>query len=337
MEDDDGYSGPRSVNDGPPTIAMGPMYMMWENALEKLKVMNYESRYCERGLTPPSKREKPAFNQVHFVYPGRNIDSQLKEFFDLCSWLCTEITGNPDHFRIHFEDDPNTNANKLLLALRSLDFRLSFPSSKLRTPHGEAVCSVLEFLTDKALTQKGLEFSNIIHIESDENEQADDMDDEKDRDDIEDEAIGVVEEDVLFEEAAQLDVSEASLDNSAHNILHAQIDPIEWKTELERVGPKLVKLSQQNYNNEWRSHVDQTTSSKNQIEKVSSETQGDLLSMNKNVGEEINRIKTKEKYINHQFAALSSEHQEVRYLSIVIIIIIIIIIIYNNYYHPLFR
>ena len=315
MDDgDDGYSGPRAGgggDDGAPMIAMGPIMVMWENALEKLKVMNYETRYCERGLTPPSKREKPAFNQVHFVYPGRNMDSQLKEFFDLCSWLCTEITGNADHFRIHSEDDPNTNANKLLLALRSLDFRLSFPSSKLRIPHGEAVCSVLEFLTDKAITQKGFEFSNIIHTDSNENEQTDDMDDDKDRDDIEDEAIGVVEDDVLFEEVAQLEVSEASLDNSAHNILHAQIDPIEWKTELERVGPKLAKLSQQNFSNEWRSHVDQTTSNKNQIEKVLGETQGDLLSMNRNVGDEINRIKTKEKYMNHQFAALSTEHQEV--------------------------
>jgi hypothetical protein len=139
---------------------------------------------------------------------------------------------------------------------------------------------------------------------------------EKDRDDIEDEAIGVVEDDVLFEEVAQLEVSEASLDNSAHNILHAQIDPIEWKTELERVGPKLAKFSQQTFSNEWRSHVDQTTSSKNQIEKVLGETQGDLLSMNRNVGDEINRIKTKEKYMNHQFAALSTEHQEVTPLSL---------------------
>lgn len=311
MDDvDDGYSGPRG-GDGPPTIAMGPIYVMWENALEKLKVMNYECRYCERGLTPPSKREKPAFNQVHFVYPGRNADSQLKEFFDLCSWLCTEITGNADHFKIHLEDDPNTNANKLLLALRSLDFRLSFPSSKLRSPHGEAVCSVLEFLTDKAIAQKGFEFSNIIHSEANKNEQTDDLEDDKDRDEIDDEAIGAIEEDVLFEEVAQLELSEASLDNSAHNILHAQIDPIEWKTELERVGPKLVKLSQQNFSNEWRSHVDQTTGSKNQIEKVLAETQGDLLSMNRNVGEEINRIKTKEKYMNHQFSVLSTEHQEV--------------------------
>ena len=35
------------------------------------------------------------------------------------------------------------------------------------------------------------------------------------------------------------DVDPNALDDSAHHMLHAQIDPIEWKTEVERVAPKL--------------------------------------------------------------------------------------------------
>jgi len=36
-----------------------------------------------------------------------------------------------------------------------------------------------------------------------------------------------------------------------HQILQALVDPVEWKTELERVGPKL-KSNLQTSVNEWR-------------------------------------------------------------------------------------
>jgi hypothetical protein len=58
------------------------------------------------------------------------------------------------------------------------------------------------------------------------------------------------------------------------------VDPIAWKTELERVGPKL-RAQQQLSTNEWRAHVDQTVTNNQQIEKVLGETQNDLSIMNK--------------------------------------------------------
>lgn len=64
------------------------------------------------------------------------------------------------------------------------------------------------------------------------------------------------------------------------NIIKALVDPIAWKTELERVGPKL-RAQQQLSTNEWRAHVDQTVSNNQQIEKVLEETQADLQAMNK--------------------------------------------------------
>lgn len=102
-------------------------------------------------------------------------------------------------------------------------------------------------------------------------------DDEEEDDIIEEEALGQAEEEVFFEETSKLDLS---VDPASHQILQAAIDPLEWKTELERVGPKLranVQLS----TNEWRAHVDQTVSSKNQIEKLMGDSQSDLQSMNK--------------------------------------------------------
>ena len=119
---------------------------MWENALEKLKILNYESRFCV------PKQRKP-FNRVHFVVPGANASHQFDDFVEICAWLCGEISRNSELFKKEQYDDPTTVANKLMLALRQLDFRASFPSQKLKTPHGEPVCSVIEFLVDKALAQ----------------------------------------------------------------------------------------------------------------------------------------------------------------------------------------
>jgi hypothetical protein len=55
-----------------------------------------------------------------------------------------------------------------------------------------------------------------------------------------------------------------------------------WKTELERVGPKL-RAKQALPSNEWRAHVDMTLTNKGQIEAVLDETQADLLGLNRYV------------------------------------------------------
>jgi intraflagellar transport protein 57 len=79
----------------------------------------------------------------------------------------------------------------------------------------------------------------------------------------------------------------------------------------ERVGPKL-RSHQQLSLNEWRAHVDQTVSSKSQIENVLSNTQGDLKALNRDVSEEMNKMATREKYINNQFVSIGQDFKEVK-------------------------
>ncbi len=105
-------------------------------------------------------------------------------------------------------------------------------------------------------------------------EQEESNDNDVNADNIEEELGEVLDDDFLFE-AVEHSKVESSLDESAHHILQAMVDPVEWKTELERVGPRL-RAGQQFGTNEWRSHVDQTLASKEHIGKVLSETQGDL-------------------------------------------------------------
>jgi hypothetical protein len=62
----------------------------------------------------------------------------------------------------------------------------------------------------------------------------------------------------------------------------AQIDPIAWKTELERVAPKLkAQMIMLAGNHEWRSHVDQTVNTKANIEKLMGDNSSDLTAINK--------------------------------------------------------
>jgi estrogen-related receptor beta like 1 len=247
--DDDGDEGQvrggnkdAGASSGP---AMGPIYLMWENSLEKLKILNYEKEYCR-------KFNKKACNRVHFVFPGTNASNQFDDFIGLCAWLFSIIGGGSgavttkgksgrnastsELFRPEEFDDPNTVVNKLLLALRQVDFRSSFPQQKLKAANGEPACTVLDFLTDKALSVVGFQwgvpsYSNNIDVE-----QAEPDDDQNDEDIAEDEELGGPDEELMFEDPNKFEIS---VDSSTHNILQALVDPIEWKTELERVGPKL--------------------------------------------------------------------------------------------------
>lgn len=137
------------------------------------------------------------------------------------------------------------------------------------------------------------------------------VDDDDDGGGIADEADGEdIVEDVLFQET-QAEIAEASLDGSAHQIMHAQVDPIEWKTELERVGPKL-RAHQQLTSNEWRAHVDSTVHNKGQIEKVLSDTQGDLQAINREITDELAKMKSKERYTNNQFTSAADDYKQIK-------------------------
>ena len=276
---------------------------MWETTLEKLKVLNYEESFC-------AAKGKPAFSRIHFVFPGPNPSVQFDDFVDLCSWLFFEISHNSDLFKRDQFDDPNTVANKIMLALRQFDFRSSFATNKLKSACGEAVCSVLDFLAERALEQAKFRWQLPTYPDAEVGGGDEPEDDDEDNDEIEDEVEGTIDDDLFFQESVGAE-PENSLDASAHNMLTSHIDPVAWKTELERIGPKL-RTQQQLSLNEWRAHVDQTLSSKSQIERVLSSTQGDLKALNRDISEEMNKMSTREKYINNQFVAIGQDFKEIK-------------------------
>lgn len=298
------------MGEGPAGPAFGPVYELWESCLEKLKILNYDTEFCTKGRMP--------FHRVHFVYPGNNSGVQFDEFVDLCSWLCEKCSRDQIFERDQF-DDPNTIVNNLLMALRGLGYQSSFAPQKLKTAHGEPVCEALNFLATTALDARKFRWGTPQYVTDPADDGGDNNgdginendDEEDDNDEIEDEVIGGgVEEDNLFQpDMGRTESVDMSMDNSHHQVLEGGVDPIEWKTEVERVAPKL-RVPANLGANEWRSHVDQVATSRGSIEKVLGVTQADLNIVSRTVGEEIARAQTKEKYMNHQFNHLATAYGE---------------------------
>lgn len=83
---------------------------MNEDFLDKLKLLNYESSF-PRPLS-----------RVHFSLPAPNASLQFQDFIDVVCYLIGRIKRDADFFKIDKYDDPNTSVNKMMLALRSLDY-----------------------------------------------------------------------------------------------------------------------------------------------------------------------------------------------------------------------
>lgn len=272
-----------------------------ENVVDKLKVLNYEELWCQaKGAGPLSR--------WHFAMPAANASVQFALFLDISSWLMTVATDDPTFFRIDKFDDPNTSVNKMMLSLRKLEFGLDFPASKLKTANGDAVVDVLDFLTDKALSAKDFQWGKPIYAEENDMEEAE-ADDEADVGEIVDDVDVVEEQDAIFSEAAE--VGEASIEQSTHQMIAGSIDPVDWQAELERVGPRL-KVSAGVGGKEWRAHIQQTRKHEATIQVVLPDARGQLEAMGSQVKEAVEKVRTKEKYINAQFESLKAEYSQVK-------------------------
>lgn len=83
-------------------------------------------------------------------------------------------------------------------------------------------------------------------------------------DDVEDEAKeDDDDEDVLYADLVQQEHSiedhteDEETSQSQREVLQSSIDPVAWKTEVERVAPRL-KIKPTFSGKEWRSHLEQT-------------------------------------------------------------------------------
>lgn len=209
--------------------------------------------------------------------------AQFKAFWKL-SGLLLKICGHD--FGKDKYDDPGTLVNKLILALKTLGFQLEFPVVRLRTGAGEACCTVLDFLSDRALAARGVvawprpqypkeDFADEAEVD-DEAEVLDGDENDGGPQQHVDEGDELLYSDVVqLQRGASKSQREDPLEASTNQMILSEVDPLLWRTELERVGPKLrartagltatstkaatiVDGSGPVTTKEWRAHLERT-------------------------------------------------------------------------------
>lgn len=207
---------------------------MWENTLERMKILNYEQK-----LHKLSRR----LSRVHFVIPEEKSTgkfekpTQMAEFLIVIKWLIELASKRTDLFQADEYDDPTIISNNLMLgttlpppfhtfaisnsnsftALRSLEYPGAINPQKLRVPYGEFICTVLDYVSSKAIVAQNFKWATPDYQNEEEVKVPDDDEEDEEDDIIEEEDLGVPDDD-----ANGLDMSarfEASTD-LMHSIEH---------------------------------------------------------------------------------------------------------------------
>ena len=254
------------------------------------------------------------FARTAFALPAKNPSVQFQNFLSIVEWLAFEATGDRGAFTLDKFDDPNTSVNKMMLSLRGMGFSLDFPVGKLKTGHGEATCNVLDFLCDQALSRRGFTWAAPAHDLPAEVEEAE-VDENADLGDELDDDVEVADEDdegMFQDRAGSVSTGTEEVfegEAEAHQLIANTIDPLVWKTELERVGPRL-KASGATLGKEWRAHIEQTKVHEKTIQAVLPSAQGHMKSISAQIKDAVEKMRSKEMSLNNQFEPIRAEYEE---------------------------
>ncbi|XP_054760135.1 intraflagellar transport protein 57 homolog [Lytechinus pictus] len=295
--------GEEKGRDDSSEIGPGQMYqhyIIMEDLLDKLKLLSYEEEFLkELGFKPLSR---------HYFAIATNPGEQFYMFTSLSAWLIS-LSGK-QFDRPQEYDDPNATIANILGEVRQLGAATDFPPNKLKTGHGEYCIYVLDKLADEALKKSGFKWGKPLYPEEEtEEESTVDDDVELTLDKVDDE---IAEEEDVDEDESFLDLEglrnlqtnkETAESSRPEEIMESSVDANEWRLEVERVTPSL-KVHIRTDNKDWRTHVDQMHQHKDGIETALSETKGYLDKLHKEITRTLEKIGSREKYINNQLEHL---------------------------------
>ncbi|XP_059480316.1 intraflagellar transport protein 57 homolog [Neocloeon triangulifer] len=269
-----------------------------EKISEKLKLLDYDKDFILASKIRPLHK--------HYFAIVANPGEQFFVFTSLCAWLIRKCGGKfdpPQEF-----DDPNASIAKILDFLRSINVIIDFPPSKLKQGVGEQATYVLNNLCDQAIKVSRFEYKKPYVVEDDVvEEEVHEGDIELILEKVENEMIAdYLSDDENDEELIKVDDLSRQLNTkgvgsfySHENAIKPNFTTESWKLELERVLSQL-KVVVKTDSREWRSHVEQMKQFKNTISSASTAIQGQLESFHKHVGQNMEKINAREKFLNTQ-------------------------------------
>lgn len=287
-------------------------FLIMEELLDKLKLLNYEATFCRQlGFKPFSR---------HYFALQTNPGEQFFAFTSIAAWLL-QMCGR--HFEQPQEyDDPNATISSILDEIRQFNYKPDFPPNKLKTGCGEHCIWVLDRLADEALKAKNFVWKQPIYPEEEMDEA--NIIDETDDNHLE---LNKPEDDLLmadsddeFEEEGQIlgldDLQKLNRQEGGDMIrpeviMQSNTDVTEWKLELERVLPQL-KLTLRTDNKDWRVHSEQMHQHRDGIENNLKDTKTYLDKLYTEITRTLEKIGSREKYINNQLEHLLSEFRSLQ-------------------------
>ncbi|KAM3866124.1 intraflagellar transport protein 57 homolog [Diretmus argenteus] len=287
------------------------MFTVMEDLLEKLKLLDYEEEVL-------AKNNMKTLSRHYFVsspYMASNPGEQFYMFAIIASWLIN-AAGRP-FTQAQEYDEPNATVSNILAELRAFGVRVDFPPSKLKSGSGEHVCFVLDRLAEEALKKRGFNFSRPNYpTETTEEESVMEDDAELTLSKVEEEMIEEPddeEENVIDLEALKSRTTQSEVDRSSKPdvILESTVDAAEWNLEVERVLPQL-KVTIRTDNKDWRIHVDQMHQHRDRIKSSLKETKGYLDKLQEDISKTLEKVSSREKYINNQLEHLIQEYRGVQ-------------------------
>ncbi|XP_070606207.1 intraflagellar transport protein 57 homolog isoform X2 [Erythrolamprus reginae] len=282
--------------------ALYHMFVMMEDLLEKLKLLNCEEDAALRShnMRPPSR---------HYFALPINPGEQFYMFCTLAAWLINKA-GHPFEQPQEY-DDPNATISNILAELRSFGRTVDFPPSKLKSGYGEQACYVLDCLAEEALKYTSFSWKRPTYPTEELEEEAITEDDAE-------LTLNKIEEIIAEEETdneenyIDLNVLKAQTYKS-EEILESKVDAAEWNLEVERVLPQL-KVTIRTDNKDWRIHVDQMHQHQDGIESALKDTRGYLDKLHNEISRTLEKVSSREKYINSQLEHLVQEYRSAQAL-----------------------
>eukprot|EP01012_Entosiphon_sulcatum_P018010 TRINITY_DN2275_c0_g1_i1.p2 TRINITY_DN2275_c0_g1~~TRINITY_DN2275_c0_g1_i1.p2 ORF type:complete len:417 (-),score=139.32 TRINITY_DN2275_c0_g1_i1:107-1357(-) len=299
MQGDDGPSlGPSSMAPSSVVPQLGGVDdATMEDVIDKLKLLNYEHRFCVAKTFRPLHR-------CFFAMPHPNPNEQFYYFTSLVSWvmeLCGHHYPPPDQF-----DDPNATATSIITELKAMDFSVKdIAPGKIRQGNGPAVLHVLTILLDKAMIVQNVSVRSPEFPPDNYHDELD-VDDGVPADDIQDE---VLSEDEGVEEFWDGNRDREGGDSAEHpSVIETHVDPEEWRMELERVTP-LLKINRRADHKDWRSHLDWIQSLIKTMDKTFPEAKLQLEKISEDITKAIEKIQKREQTLTQQFETYVEQYR----------------------------
>lgn len=291
------------------------VFVLMDNLLDKLKLLDYDTKFCKKFKLKPISR--------HYFSLAGDAAQQLNYFANLMSWLLS-LAGKkfdpPDEF-----DDPNTICSNILTKLKELGLVSSLSQVALRSGSGEEICNILNNLAQSALKASNWKWSKPKYPK-----EVDDVQEEEDAnveleatvglqgtgadnddivEDIDDDMDGMDEAAAIPQHDDEAPFGSLGSTKIKQTILTSQIDAAAWKTEVERVMPQL-KVQIRTDNKDWRAHVEQMMQYQTSIKDLLSDTQKHLDGLHSDISKTLEKIESREKYVNTQLDNIVSEFRQ---------------------------